>query len=93
MENILGMCVYFVYQSMMKRIQKITGAVYYWPSYALWTFFLILLQSPDQNRLLKHIQARQEKHLPSPKEFVLHVKQSNTSLELEQEHHPPRAHN
>lgn len=97
MENILGMCVYvlyLVYYSMVKRIQKITGAVYYWPSYALWTFFfLILLQSPDQNRLLKHVQARQKKHLPPPKEFVLHVIQSNTSLELEQKHHPPRAHN
>lgn len=33
-------------------------------------FFLILLQSPDQNRLLKHVQARQKKYLPTPKEFL-----------------------
>lgn len=53
----------------------------------------IVLQSLDQNRLLKQIQARQKKYLPPPKEFVMRIIESKTSLELEHKHHPPRAHN
>lgn len=53
----------------------------------------IILQSLDQNRLLKQTEARQKKSLPPPKEFVMRVIESKTSLELEHKHHPPRAHN